>query len=205
MAAFKSFAILPAAGRSRRMAEPKLLLDFGGRPLIDLVLQAWIDSHVDRVVVVVRSDDEPLAAYCRRPQVDLVIPETEPADMRASIEFGLDHVARHYQPSVNDAWLVAPADLPGLSFEVVNALLASYRPDSPGVLVPTVDGTRGHPALLPWSCAAQLSRLPFDVGLNSLLRDTTIQTMVREVVWHDRGVLEDMDTPQDYLRRRRQE
>jgi molybdenum cofactor cytidylyltransferase len=57
---FRSFAIVPAAGRSARMGAPKLLLPLGDRPVIDWVLAAWTASRVTRTVVVVRADDAPL-------------------------------------------------------------------------------------------------------------------------------------------------
>ena len=48
-------AIIPAAGLSRRMGEPKLLKLFDGEPLIDHVLKAWLASRVNRVVIVALS------------------------------------------------------------------------------------------------------------------------------------------------------
>ncbi|HMP05911.1 MAG TPA: NTP transferase domain-containing protein, partial [Lacipirellulaceae bacterium] len=67
----RSFAIVPAAGRSVRMGAPKLLLPVAGRPLIDHVLAAWSASRSTRIVVVVRGDDHALATRCRQFPVEL--------------------------------------------------------------------------------------------------------------------------------------
>ena len=57
----KSFAVIPAAGLSRRMGEKqKLLLPWGDATLIEHVLRAWLDSRIDRIVLVSRRDDRDL-------------------------------------------------------------------------------------------------------------------------------------------------
>ena len=56
-------AIIPAAGLSRRMGEPKLLKQFEGTPLINHVLDAWLASGVQRIVVVVREDNKVLREH----------------------------------------------------------------------------------------------------------------------------------------------
>jgi molybdenum cofactor cytidylyltransferase len=40
----RAFAIIPAAGESRRMGEPKLLLPVNGRPLIAHTISAWLSA-----------------------------------------------------------------------------------------------------------------------------------------------------------------
>src|ERR1043165_1578126 len=57
----RCFALVPAAGYSVRMGEPKLLLPVAGRPLIEHTLEAWQRSQVDRIVVVIRPGDQALA------------------------------------------------------------------------------------------------------------------------------------------------
>ena len=65
----RSFALIPAAGHSLRMGQPKLLMPVEGRPLILHMLAAWQASKVERVVVVVRPDDEQLADSRQQPPV----------------------------------------------------------------------------------------------------------------------------------------
>jgi CTP:molybdopterin cytidylyltransferase MocA len=59
------FALIPAAGYSTRMGQPKLLLPLCGKPLITHTIDAWLSSNVDRVVVVIRPGDDDLAAAVR--------------------------------------------------------------------------------------------------------------------------------------------
>lgn len=190
----RSFAIVPAAGRSVRMGRPKLLLPAGASTLIARVLSAWTASRVTRTVVVVRRDDAELAARCRGFDVDVVTPASSPEDMKASIACALDHVARRYAPFDADAWLVAPADMPQLSAHAIDLVLNSLDPAQPRPIVPVFRGRRGHPVLLPWRMAERLPDLAPDEGVNSLVSSAS----GREVECDCPGILVDLDTPGDF-------
>jgi molybdenum cofactor cytidylyltransferase len=192
----RSFAIIPAAGRSARMGAPKLLLPLGDRVVIDWVLAAWTSSRVTRTVVVVRADDEPLLARCRRYDVDLVTPVAPARDMKASVQLALAHVAAEYEPTDADAWLLAPADLPRLATAVIDQLLAAHRPDAPTAIAPAFRGQRGHPTLLPWSVARDVQRLGESEGVNALVE----RCGVREIACNRPEILDDLNLPEDYDR-----
>ena len=53
--------IVPAAGHSRRMGQPKLLLPLGDRPVIARLVEAFDHPSVLDVLVVIRPDDAVLA------------------------------------------------------------------------------------------------------------------------------------------------
>ena len=106
------FAIIPAAGESQRMGQHKLLLPWKSGAIIDAVLGAWSDSCVDRIIVVMRQSDQALRDACGAWDADIVCPEVDPVDMKASIQAGLTFLQREYSPTAADRWMVAPADLP---------------------------------------------------------------------------------------------
>jgi CTP:molybdopterin cytidylyltransferase MocA len=178
------------------MGAPKLLLPLGGRPVIDHVLDAWTASSVTHTIVVVRRDDAHLIERCRQYCVDLVLPHQPPADMKASVALALTYIAQDYAPANNDAWLIAPADLPRLGPRVIDAVLGAYDPARPTAVAPVHRGLRGHPTLLPWSVAAGVRGLAADEGVNSLVALTD----VREVACGFPGMLDDLDDPAEYAR-----
>src|SRR5262245_57983097 len=153
----RHFALIPAAGYSCRMGEPKLLLPLAGRPLIVHTIDAWQRSRVDRIIVVVRPGDTPLldvvggASRSGGAYIDLVIPAEPPPDMKASLQAALQHIERGFAPTAIDAFLVAPADMPHLSTSIIDRLMLRHMANSsPKILAPTIAGRRGHPVLFPW-------------------------------------------------------
>jgi molybdenum cofactor cytidylyltransferase len=192
-------ALIPAAGRSTRMGRPKLILSVDGVPLIARVVAALRDGGAGRVVVVAPPITEPgsllLIEAAEGQGAEMVIARSPTADMRASVELGLEDLARGTEPS---ALLLTPGDLPGLDPGLVAGVIdASDR--APGrIIVPWHEGRRGHPVLIPWSLAKQIPRLPPGVGVNALLADHPDKIVVYET--EDRAILDDLDTPDDLQR-----
>jgi molybdenum cofactor cytidylyltransferase len=193
------FAIIPAAGQSLRMgARHKLLLPWNSATVIDHVLRAWTESRADRVVVIVRKGDLQLQEACRCwPNADLVIPNNDPHDMKRSIQLGLRHIAAVCEPAESDLWMVAPADLPTLTAELINRVIDASR-DTDSVVVPRFGDRRGHPVSFPWSLVPDVFNLGAEQGINRLTADDSVQWLDLPADEHP----DDVDTPEDYVRLR---
>ncbi len=193
-------AIVPAAGLSRRMGQPKLLLDLAGRTVIARVIEALREAGITRCLVVVRSNDVDLIQAVTAAGGEVVLPATDPPDMRASVEWGLRSIGRQTTPC--EGWVLVPADHPNLNPTLVRELIAAWNESPSQIAVPRYDGQRGHPTLFPWSLAEEVFRMPPEQGLNHILRGDP--SRVLEVVVTDPRVLDDLDTPEDLLRLRKE-
>ncbi len=176
------------------MGRPKLLLPARTSTIIERVLAAWTASRVTRTIVVVRRDDAELAARCRMFDVDVVMPPSPPADMKASIVCALDYIASRHSPVGPDAWLVAPADMPHLSTLAIDRVLNAFDPARPTPIIPVFRGQRGHPVLLPWHMARLVKTSAPGEGLNALMA----RAPSREIECQSAGILVDLDTPAEY-------
>jgi molybdenum cofactor cytidylyltransferase len=197
----KSFAIIPAAGRSQRMGQPKLLLPWRGTTVIEHVVGVWRSSRVDHVVVIIHPSDVRLAELAHGAGAHLLQPDPPPPEMKISVREGLAFVERRFHPSATDAWLMAPADMPGIDAAMIDALLEAYQASldrgiEPRIWVPQVGGRRGHPVLFPWRLATEVERLGPDEGLDALVA----RSEVRAIDFPERERLADFDTPEDYER-----
>lgn len=200
MSDFRSFAVIPAAGQSLRMGAPKLLLPWRGIRLLEATLAPWKASGVEQMIVVVRPDDPDLALLCREQGVEVVVPSVPPPEMKTSVQLALTHIEKEFAPSPRDAWLLAPADMPCLSPDIIRRLLAEHSADTQAILIPTLQGKRGHPVLFPWVLAPQVHTLGENEGLNALRN----RHSWREVPCDDcpttgGNPFLDIDTPEEYL------
>jgi molybdenum cofactor cytidylyltransferase len=192
-------ALVPASGRSSRMGRPKLLLPIGESTVIARVVSELRRGGADTVLVVAPAPEiegsAEVAAEARGQGAHVLIPPKPTADMRASIERGLDWLESR---PPHEAIVLTPADTPGLRGEVVARLIAAASANPTAIIVPVFRGRRGHPIVLPWAKAAEIRHLPLGSGLNALLalnRDDNVEIELAES-----GVVEDLDTPQDYRR-----
>ncbi len=187
-------ALIPGAGLSRRMGRPKLLLDLQGQSLLERLIDAFRRGGVEAIVLVgPPRESEPFDGIRReadRLDVALVIPDEQPADMRASILLGLEAL----ESLGPDAFFLCPADSPGVTGEVVTRLIAAYDGQP---IVAARAGKKGHPLLLPWTWADAIRGLAEGEGVNKLIKGAGVA--VREVEC-DEPVTDDLDTPEDYAR-----
>jgi molybdenum cofactor cytidylyltransferase len=195
-----SFAIIPAAGLSRRMGEPKLLKTYRHKALIQHTLEAWCLSKVDHVLVVIRADDHALETLLQnigqRLSLKIVLAHA-PKEMKDSFWAGWEHLQESSALSGNDVILTAPADMPHLSSSIINQLL-DFHPRHPNsILAPEYQGRRGHPALFPYTVAQAVSQLTSEQGLNALWEQFPHQSVAVDTD----DSFGDFDTPQDWPER----
>jgi molybdenum cofactor cytidylyltransferase len=190
----RAFAIVPAAGRSVRMGKPKLLLPWDDRTVIEAVLAAWQRSKVTSTVVVVHPQDRELAELCRSTGARVVVPPTPPPDMKASVMHALAAITAANAPTADDIWALAPADVPWMRTDLIDAMLAEMDRTGADALVPTFQSRRGHPVLFRWSLAVELGQLTELEGVNVLLE----RHRPAEFASPDDSVLSDLDTPEDF-------
>ncbi len=192
-----AIAVLPAAGASRRMGRPKLLLPFRGAPLVAAVVGALRAGGVDGIVLVTAGDDAELRAWARQAGVVTAINPAPERGMLSSIQEGLaalggaDALARR-----GDVLLVSPADLPRLDPKSVAELLRRMTEAEARLAVPLYQGRRGHPLALAPALIPEIFELDPALGLKQL-RDRH-EAELLEVPVDDPGVLMDVDTPADY-------
>lgn len=194
------FAVVPAAGHSRRMGQPKLLLDVAGRTVIHRLLESLQAAGVAATYVLVRKADSALQDELSGTGARVVLTDDTP-DMKASVAKLLAEIASRESPVADDGWLLSPADHPLLEPDTTRTLLSARRPGEAEILVPVHEGRRGHPTCFSWGFAERIELIPDGQGINSLLQEQS--ESVREIPVSSSAVLLDLDTPDD-LRRLRQ-
>ncbi len=102
------FAIVPAAGQSRRMGVHKQLLPFGGTTVIGHIVDALCRSRIDEVCVVAGHQADLIRQALEGQAVRIVVnPDYERSDMLASIRCGLSGDARRLAAQCLSPWAIS--------------------------------------------------------------------------------------------------
>lgn len=179
---------MPAAGDSRRMGAPKLLLPFGGGTMVEASVAAALEACA-RVVLVVGSAAERIRPlFSGEPRVLIVENPRWELGMFSSLQRGMEAVE-------TPRFFVSLADMPLVRPGVYRALLAAPRAEA---AFPVFSGRRGHPVLLgPAARKAALAEDPASGSMKAIISAFPVS----EVPWDDDSILADVDTPGDYARR----
>ena len=182
-------SIILAAGASKRMGRPKMLLPYRSGTVLSSAVAPHLEAGVGRVIVVLghRADEVRSAAGLPAdPRLTLVVNVDWAEGMASSIRRGLDECGDA------KAVLLALGDQPGVDADRVKALLSAWTPDVR--LVVPVHGDRGsHPVLFARSLFPELRDLRGDVGAREVVRRHWA-----EAVRVPAPALADVDTEEDY-------
>lgn len=187
------WALILAAGESRRMGKPKLLLPYGDATIIEKVVQNVTLSRADRTVVVLGGDRREIEEKLRTVAVRRVINPRYKEGMFSSVRRGL----RALPASVRAAVFIL-ADQPDVSTSVIDLLIDAYRRHRKGIVLPVYRKKRGHPLLIDLKYRREIEALSPGIGLRGILR--LHPDDILEVKVSSPAVLRDIDDPGDYGR-----
>ena len=187
-------AVVPAAGRSRRMGRDKILLPFAGSTMLATVLGKLAEAGVARTVAILRPDLPHAHRIARAAGAEVVVNPDPDEEMIVSIRLGVERL----EDSV-DAFFVWPADHPAVRSSTLESLARAASRDR--AVIPVFTGRRGHPAIVGADLVVEIARLPPNAGLRQLWRSRS--DAVSELAVDDPGVLENLDDPETYERARR--
>lgn len=190
-------AIVLAAGMSRRMGQPKLLLPWsGGKPILEHILAQLILSRLDHITVITGHSSAEVRAIADRVGVESVHnAKYQTGEMLSSLKAGLkampDHVA---------AALIVLGDQPRIQPKVISQILTAYAEGAGDIIAPSYQMRRGHPILIDRRYWNEILDLPNDGAPRDVINAHAER--VHYINVDNDSVLRDVDTPQDYAEER---
>lgn len=184
-------AILLAAGGSKRMGEPKLLLPWHGAPIIRWVARLALEAGCSPLIVVTGAGAEDIHhALANLPLSFVHNPDWE-SGQSTSVKAGVATLSSDVA-----AALVFLGDQPQIPLKVVEKIIQTYRDriTTEPILIPTVEGKRANPVLLDRSIFAHLVQLAGDTGARALFA----QFPICSIPFTEPDLLLDIDNPDDY-------
>lgn len=187
-------AIVLAAGRSSRMSaggtsRNKLLEHLGGKPIVRHACEAALASSAGTVIVVLGHDGERVRHALAGLPVTFADNPDHATGMASSLRAGLAAL-----PADIDAAVVALGDMPEVTAEHFDKLIAAFAPDEGRtIVVPVFARKRGNPVLWGSGHFAEMAAVTGDKGARDLL--AAHADAVVEIELMSDAVLADVDTP----------
>lgn len=210
-------AIILAAGKSARMGQNKLLMPWGHVTVLEKVIQTIQDSGIEDVVLVT-SNDLRVTNY----ELRITINNTN-HEMLSSIQLGLQSLTpsvlsdtspksatKSIENSANlssgfgggragvEATIICLGDQPQIESRSVKAVCEAYQKSKSNLVVPSYQNRRGHP----WLVAKPLWDEILSMKENQTPRDF-LNAHANEIEYVNLDtptILQDLDTPEDYLK-----
>ncbi len=189
------WAVVLAAGESRRMGRPKLLLPFGKETIIQTVIRNVVASSADGTLVVLGARRKDIEEKIRGFGVNTIFNQDYPKGMFSSVLCGLCSLPRSARAAV-----LVLADQPGIPTGVIDRLIEAFLREKKGLVVPVYRKRRGHPLLLDLKYRREVGTLSPEIGLRGLLQ--THPEDILEVRVSCPEILRDIDSPGDYRKTR---
>jgi molybdenum cofactor cytidylyltransferase len=189
----KITAVILAAGLSRRMGQPKMLLPWGQTTVLGQVLSTLQQAGLEELIVVTGGARELVEAEVARlqaagaPARAVFNPQHESGEMMSSLRAGLAAIG----PGAEYA-LIALGDQPQLSLESARRVLSAANRPGARLILPSFEMRRGHP----WLVRRDL--WPALVGAETGRAFLKAHEAEICYVEGDETVLKDLDTPADY-------
>jgi molybdenum cofactor cytidylyltransferase len=186
--------ILLSAGESKRMGQPKALLKFGERSNIENLLDEYLSSQLDKVIVVTGFNGESLKKFIEKKtknkKLKVVINEHYNLGMFSSIQKGIAEISR-------GGILIGIVDNPFTNSIVIDELIENFNGGE--IVIPDYHGKGGHPVIIPFSLREEiLNANPEKTSLKDIF--SCHLDMVKRIKFEDQTITFDMDTVEDYNR-----
>lgn len=189
-------AIILAAGQSKRMGQPKMLLPWGAMTVIEQVVATFRNAGVEEIVVVTGGARVQVESLIERFQIRTVHnPGYETGEMLSSLQFGLSAMS-----SQVEAALIGLGDQPQVQEPTVQRLRQAFLERGSRLLVPSFQRRRGHPWLVARPLWNELLGMKTPESPRDFLNRHAGEIDYVEV--NTPTILADLDTPEDYRKSR---
>ncbi|CAN5550803.1 hypothetical protein BH09CHL1_BH09CHL1_22770 [soil metagenome] len=158
--------IVMAAGTSRRLGQPKQLLELGGEPLIRHTVRHAMAVKASEVIVVLGNEAGAIGAAIGDLGQRTVINERFAEGQSTSMIAGLNALAGDV-----DAVVMMLGDQPTVTTQLINDLIDRFAMTNARIVQPYYDdGKPGNPGLIRRDLIPELLQVTGDIGAREVVR-----------------------------------
>lgn len=185
-------AIIPAAGESKRMGRPKMLLPWEGGTVLTRVVFTFRNAGIEDIVVVTGGAREEVEELLATLEVRVIFNEDHArGGMLSSVQRGMRALGRQTQ-----AALIGLGDQPQVREGSARMVCKAFLETGSNIVVPSFQMRRGHPWLVARPLWGEVLKMQPPRSLRDFL--SARRAEIHYVNVDDPNVLADLDTPEDY-------
>lgn len=186
-------AIILAAGESKRMGEPKILMPWGRSTVLQTIISTLQAANVKDVLVVTGGTHRQVESLIGKTAENVFNVDYKNGKMLSSIQLGLSVKMREASGA-----LICLGDQPQMEERSVRSVCDAFRKNKSKLVVPSYQMQRGHP----WLVARGLWDEILQMREPETMRDF-LNRYKKEILYVECDtptILQDVDTPEDYLK-----
>lgn len=186
-------AIVLAAGESKRMGEPKMLMPWGKSTVLQTVISTLQSAGVKDILVVTGGAHQQVEALIGKTVETVFNEDYQNGEMLSSIQLGLTVKMREAS-----AALICLGDQPQVEERSVRSVCNAFLAGKSEIVVPSYEMQRGHPWLVARPLWDELLEMKPPHTPREFLKKHARK--IQYVIVDTPSIIEDIDTPEDYLK-----
>jgi len=185
-------ALILAAGESKRMGQPKMLMPWGNSTVLGHVLSIFKEAGIQDIVVVIGGYRDQIEESIVNFNVRRVFnADYSNGEMVSSIQCGLKEIQNQTQ-----AILIGLGDQPQVQEGTVRLICETYQNKKSNIIMPSYQMRRGHPWLVARPYWDELLALQSHQSPRDFLQRH--HSDIEYVNIDNPTIIADLDTPEDY-------
>ena len=176
--------ILAAGGSSRMGDENKLMMPFQGKPMLNHVVNASLNSNLTQTFVVVGHQSSEIKNLVQSDDIQCVENEQWETGMASSIVAGISQLKQF------DGFLILLGDMPLVTPELINEIIVHSSADK--IVIPIKDGLHGNPVFFGSKFRDELLTLYGDSGAKKVIQNN-LSSMIKIKI-QSNTIFKDYDT-----------
>lgn len=191
----KTGAIILAAGMSKRMGTPKLLLPLNGAPIIYHSIALALQEKLYPIVIIAGQYIEEIRNVMKDcPEITFLYNPDYQSGIASSLKLGIGALCNQV-----DAAMIFLGDQPFVHEQVIRSIRTEYEKDKDkgiSIVRPRYAGQQGHPILFDSDLFGHFATIEGDEGGRSIISSHKDYLKLIDFSEHLWGM--DIDTPDDY-------
>lgn len=186
-------AIVLAAGESKRMGQPKMLMPWGKSTVIETVISVIQRAGISDILVVTGGAHQQVESIVGNTAQTVFNENYKTSEMLGSIQTGLT-----MKLQTASAALICLGDQPQVREGSVRQICAAFLESGSPLVVPSYELRRGHPWLVGRAFWDELLGMKPPQTPRDFLQKHTNE--IKYVEMETPSIIEDLDTPEDYIK-----